>query len=291
LSAASSTPDCPICDDAPGHHWLWRDDRLRVIDARDPDHPAFLRVVWNDHAREMTDLNDADREHLMHVVWQVERSVREIAQPEKINLGSLGNMVPHLHWHVIARWQDDVHFPGSVWSTRLRDGVARPRLPTALWRATLLARLGLPTVDIPAALAEAYEATAYAADLPDGPATLRIGTAEPLLDRWLAARSQHRWALISAANPWSVRCGGDANLAAHAALRALLVQRGLPVCEAVNWPEDGAAGWTEPALLCGGLTAEEAVRIGAAFGQNAVLAGEAGETARLLWCVRADSKG
>jgi hypothetical protein len=30
------TADCPICNDAPGHHWLWRDDRLRVIDARDP---------------------------------------------------------------------------------------------------------------------------------------------------------------------------------------------------------------------------------------------------------------
>ena len=67
---------CPICDDAPGHHWLWRDDRLRVIDARDPDHPAFLRVIWNGHVREMTDLADADRDHLKNVVWQVERCVR-----------------------------------------------------------------------------------------------------------------------------------------------------------------------------------------------------------------------
>lgn len=90
----SNTPNtCPICDDAPGHHWLWRDDRLRVIDARDADHPAFLRVIWNGHVREMTDLADADRDHLMQVVWQVERCVREIAQPEKINLGSLGNIV------------------------------------------------------------------------------------------------------------------------------------------------------------------------------------------------------
>ncbi len=278
--------DCAICSDAPGHHWLWRDDRLRVIDARDPDHPAFLRVIWNAHVREMTDLNDADRQHLMDVLWQVERCVREIAQPEKINLGSLGNMVPHLHWHAIARWPDDAHFPGSVWSTKLRDGTTRPRVPAALWRATLLARLGLPTVDIPVELEDAYEATAYAADLPDGPATLRIGTSEPLLDRWLAAQGHARWALVSAANPWSSRCDEEANRAAHSALRALLVQRGLPVCEAVNWPEDGATGFTEPALLCAGLSPEEAVRIGAAFGQNAVLSGEAGDSAKLLWCVR-----
>lgn len=279
-------PDCPVCADAPGHHWLWRDDRLRVIDARDADHPAFLRVIWNDHVREMTDMADADRQHLMAVVWQVERGVREIAQPDKINLGSLGNRVPHLHWHVVARWQDDAHFPDSVWSERQRKGAGRPRVPAALWRATLLARLGLPIVPIAPELVAAYEGTAYAADLPDGPATLRIGTPEPLLDRWLAEQSKTCWALVSAANPWSTRCDPDENRAAHAALRSLLTQRGLPVCEAMNWPEAGAAGWTEPAVLCGGLSPEEAVRIGAAFGQNAVLCGEAGDTARLLWCVR-----
>ena len=279
-------PNCPICSDTPGPHWLWRDDRLRVIDARDADHPAFLRVIWHGHEREMTDLSEADRLHLMDVVWQVERCVREIAQPDKINLGSLGNMVPHLHWHVIARWQDDAHFPGSVWSARQRDGAPRPRVPAALWRATLLARLGLPTVGVSPALAEAYAASAYAADVPGGPATLRIGAAEPLLDQWLAEHGQTQWALISAANPWSSRCEPDANRAAHAALRALLVQRGLPVCEAVNWPEDRASGWTEPALLCAGLSPEEAVRIGAAFGQNAVLAGGGTRAAELLWCVR-----
>lgn len=279
-------PECPICNDAPAHHWLWRDDRVRVIDARDADHPAFLRVIWHGHEREMTDLADADRQHLMDVVWHVERCVRDIAQPDKINVASLGNVVPHLHWHVIARWQDDAHFPGSVWSTRLRDGAPRPRVPAALWRATLLSRLGLPAVRVPPELADAYEATNYAIDLPDGPATLRVGAQEALLERWLTAHSQTRWALISAANPWSSRCDTDANRAAHGALRALLVQRGLPLCEAVNWPEERASGWTEPALLCGGLSPEEAVRIGAAFGQNAVLCGEAGGEARLLWCVR-----
>lgn len=286
MSADELKPDCPICGDAPGHHWLWRDERLRIIDARDADHPAFLRVIWNAHVREMTDLSDPDRQHLMEVVWQVERAVREIAQPDKVNLGSLGNMVPHLHWHVIARWPDDAHFPGSVWSARQRESAARPRIPAALWRATLLARLGLPAVAVPPELIAAYEATAYAADLPGGPATLRIGTPEPLLDHWLAEHGQSRWAVISAANPWSSRCDKESNRVAHGALRALLVQRGLPVCEAMNWPDDGVAGWTEPALLCAGLSPEEAMRIGAAFGQNAVLCGEAGESTQIMWCVR-----
>ena len=124
MSTDELKSDCPICGDAPGHHWLWRDERLRIIDARDADHPAFLRVIWNAHAREMTDLAEADRQHLMEVVWQVERAVREIAQPDKINLGSLGNMVPHLHWHVIPRFADDKHFPNPLWGAAMRDGVA-----------------------------------------------------------------------------------------------------------------------------------------------------------------------
>lgn len=275
---------CPICDDAPGHHWLWRDDRLRVIDVRDADHPAYLRVIWNSHVREMTDLADADRDHLMHVVWQVERALREVMQPEKVNLGSLGNVVPHLHWHVVGRWSDDARFPGSVWGPKSRESAPRPSLPSALWRATLLARLGLPTVAVSDALAGAYEGCEYAVAAPAGETLLHVGALSPALDRWLAEQEHSRWALISAVNPWSSRCSDDANRAAHAALRALLVQRGLPVLDAENRTPE--AGWTEPSLLCAGLNDEEALRIGAAFGQNAVLTGQAGGTVQLRWCVR-----
>jgi diadenosine tetraphosphate (Ap4A) HIT family hydrolase len=52
---------------------------------------------------------------LMDVLWQVELVVRDVMQPDKINLASFGNMVPHLHWHVIPRYTDDVHFPQPVW--------------------------------------------------------------------------------------------------------------------------------------------------------------------------------
>ncbi|MGN1057562.1 MAG: HIT family protein, partial [Comamonas sp.] len=51
---------------------------------------------------------------------EVERVVRAQLQPHKINLAALGNMVPHLHWHVIARYDWDSHFPGSVWANPLR---------------------------------------------------------------------------------------------------------------------------------------------------------------------------
>ena len=59
----------------------------------------------------------------MAAVTAVEQALREHLQPTKINLAALGNLVPHLHWHVIARFDWDSHFPGAVWgeSKRARD--------------------------------------------------------------------------------------------------------------------------------------------------------------------------
>jgi diadenosine tetraphosphate (Ap4A) HIT family hydrolase len=54
-------------------------------------------------------------------VWDVEMALRAVMAPEKVNLASLGNMTPHLHWHVIPRYADDAHFPNPVWSAAVRE--------------------------------------------------------------------------------------------------------------------------------------------------------------------------
>jgi len=96
-------------------------------------------VILNAHRKEMTDLAEVERARLMKTVFVVEHVLRELLAPEKINLASFGNMVPHLHWHVIPRFSDDPHFPNSVWSARVRDGV-RP-LPAG-FSGSLRQRLG-----------------------------------------------------------------------------------------------------------------------------------------------------
>lgn len=112
---------------------LFRDDRLRVILADEPDYPGFTRVVWQAHVAEMTDLSVPDRLHLMNVVFQVESIMRTCMQPDKINLASLGNQVPHLHWHLIPRYVDDPTFPAPVWAPAVRSADAG-RLDAALDR-------------------------------------------------------------------------------------------------------------------------------------------------------------
>jgi diadenosine tetraphosphate (Ap4A) HIT family hydrolase len=100
---------------------IWRGDDCRIILVNDPDLPGFCRVIWNHHVAEMTDLTRGEREHLMSLVFAVEESIRHAMCPDKVNIAALGNMVPHIHWHVIPRYKDDAFFPGSAWSKRVQE--------------------------------------------------------------------------------------------------------------------------------------------------------------------------
>lgn len=140
---ASGSEGCSLCVPPAAEALLWGDDRVSVVDAREPDHPGYCRVIWSAHVREMSDLPADGRQHLMDVVWAVESVLRELLRPDKINLASLGNRVPHLHWHVIARFADDPHFPDAVWAPRRRAGAPRVLDRGALRRA-LRERLGDP---------------------------------------------------------------------------------------------------------------------------------------------------
>lgn len=124
---------------------LWQDDFCRVIrvgGAEGTAFPGFCRIVWKAHVREMTDLSSVDRGHLLEVVTATEAAVRAVVQPDKINLASLGNVVPHLHWHVIPRWTDDSHFPAPIWAAAQRAVPARAQPANADLSAALAAKLG-----------------------------------------------------------------------------------------------------------------------------------------------------
>ncbi|MFA7678905.1 MAG: HIT family protein [Pigmentiphaga sp.] len=111
--------DCPLCQFA--GPVLWEDGDLRVIAVADDDYPGFTRVIWKAHIAEMSDLSATERARLMLVVNEVENVQRQFLRPDKINLASFGNQVPHVHWHVIPRWRDDKHFPDSYWSAARRE--------------------------------------------------------------------------------------------------------------------------------------------------------------------------
>jgi len=143
-------PGCELCQ-GNGGLLVARFDRFRVIRAQDALHPAFYRVIWNDHVAEWTDLVPADRSCIMQAVAKVETVLRAQLKPAKVNLASLGNLVPHLHWHVIARFTDDAHWPQPVWAPVQRpvsDAAARLAVPLEALDAAVVQELaGLASAD------------------------------------------------------------------------------------------------------------------------------------------------
>ena len=137
--SSAAVAACVLCRED-GGQLVWRGARdghgLRVIRATEPGWPAFYRVVWDAHVADWSDLTPAQRQWCMDAVVAVEKALREQLDPQvtKINIATLGTMVVHLHWHVIARYDWDSHFPGAVWAQaqRPRDLALEARVEQSL---------------------------------------------------------------------------------------------------------------------------------------------------------------
>ena len=128
---------CALCHDD-GGLLLWRGSGWRVVRALGAEvasTPAWYRVIATAHVAEWSDLPSPQQAQAMGLVAAVERALRATLAPTKVNLASLGNVVPHLHWHVIARFDWDSCFPAPVWAPAQRSDDAlrlvalRERLP------------------------------------------------------------------------------------------------------------------------------------------------------------------
>ena len=111
---------CVFCNSV-GGELLWQNDLCRIVLVEDANYVGFCRVILNKHVKEMTDLTEAERVHIMHITFTVEQVLRDVLKPTKINLASLGNKTPHIHWHVIPRFETDIHFPETIWSAEVRQ--------------------------------------------------------------------------------------------------------------------------------------------------------------------------
>ena len=139
---------CELCQ--PAGEIVASSAQWRVVLVEDDLYPGLCRVIWNAHVAEMSDLSASERTVFMDVVWQVEVALREVLQPHKINLASLGNMVPHLHWHIIARFTDDAHFPNPIWGTALRapgESLGACRALRGQLKAAIVHKLGHHTLE------------------------------------------------------------------------------------------------------------------------------------------------
>lgn len=100
---------------------VWQGDDFLVVHAKEAGFPAFYRLIWKKHVTEFSDLTAEERYRCIDALVVIEQVLREQLQPTKVNVASLGNQTPHLHWHIIARFDWDSHFPGAVWGEPQRQ--------------------------------------------------------------------------------------------------------------------------------------------------------------------------
>lgn len=89
----------------------------RVLLMKDRRFPWLILVPERQDVREIRDLPPADRAELIEEIAQASDVLTELFQPEKLNVGALGNLVPQLHIHVVVRTTKDPAWPGPVWGS------------------------------------------------------------------------------------------------------------------------------------------------------------------------------
>jgi diadenosine tetraphosphate (Ap4A) HIT family hydrolase len=99
---------------------------LRLMD--DANYPWLVLVPRLPQARELIDLDAPQRHMLSDEIDMASRALHDVYQPHKLNVAALGNLVPQLHVHVIARFEGDPAWPAPVWGRV----AARPYSPEAL---------------------------------------------------------------------------------------------------------------------------------------------------------------
>jgi diadenosine tetraphosphate (Ap4A) HIT family hydrolase len=108
----------------------------RVLLMNDRRYPWVILVPRRPGIRELYELTASDRSALLEESCRVSECLVALFAPEKLNLGALGNLVPQLHLHHVARWRGDPAWPGPVWG----HSPAVPYDPAGL--AQCLAMLG-----------------------------------------------------------------------------------------------------------------------------------------------------
>ncbi len=98
---------------------IYRDQEVFVV-VHDSPLP-WLKVFTNHPYRELSQTPPGLRAKLFQALDLIEREMLAVFFPTKINIASFGNVLPHLHFHITARFAEDSHFPEPLWGQQQRD--------------------------------------------------------------------------------------------------------------------------------------------------------------------------
>ena len=104
----------------------------RVELVNDGNFVGYCILVFHRHAIELFDLSQEERTQFMEDITRIAEAIATVCQPGKLNYEMLGNMVPHLHCHIVPRYPNDGYWGGPLWA---RPADAIPTLTTDVLEA------------------------------------------------------------------------------------------------------------------------------------------------------------
>jgi len=82
----------------------------------------WLKIFTRAVRKEFSECTLDEKRMIWSLLDIIEREMLEYYRPEKINIASFGNMLPHVHWHITARFKEDSYFPEPMWGPKQREG-------------------------------------------------------------------------------------------------------------------------------------------------------------------------
>jgi len=99
---------------------IYENDLLRV-EIEESEIP-WLKVFTQDVYKEFSQTPLEVKVEIFRVLDIIEKEMLSFYKPKKINIASFGNYVPHVHWHIMARFEEDAYFPEPMWGNKQREG-------------------------------------------------------------------------------------------------------------------------------------------------------------------------
>lgn len=99
---------------------IWKNNDL-YINVHESTIP-WLKIFTKYPYKEMSEVPKEIRDEIYMILEIIEKLMIEYYSPTKINIASFGNYLPHVHWHIMARFENDSHFPEPMWGEKQREG-------------------------------------------------------------------------------------------------------------------------------------------------------------------------
>ncbi|MEY3002153.1 MAG: hypothetical protein RLZZ428_528 [Pseudomonadota bacterium] len=87
----------------------------------EPSEIPWLKIFTQESYKEMSQVPQAVKLEIYQALDHIEKEMLAYYQPKKINIASFGNYVPHVHWHIMARFEEDSFFPEPMWGKKQRE--------------------------------------------------------------------------------------------------------------------------------------------------------------------------